>query len=84
MVSEISEGLVTPGVSLGEVGGQHVFVRINSVVPDKEGHCEQHCSVQVLPVGGRPPQHREQGEVTLLELLASLSISNTAKARKTY
>lgn len=82
MVSEISEGLVTPDLSLLEVGGQHVLVCINRVIPDKQGHGEQHGSVQILPVGGRPPQHREQGEVTLLEFLASLSIGNTAGARK--
>jgi hypothetical protein len=77
MVSEIVEGLFAPDLSLGEIGGQDVLVRIDCVVPDEEGHGEQHCSVQIIPVRKRPPQDGEQGEVALLELLASLNVRHT-------
>lgn len=77
MVFEIGERLVSPDLSLLKIGRQYVLVCIDCIVPDKQGHGEKHRSIQILPVGGRPPQHREQGEITLLELLASIRIRDT-------
>lgn len=71
LVFEIVERLFAPDFSLIEIGGQDVLVCIDRIIPDEQGDGEQHRSVQIFPVGGRPPQSGEQGEVALLELLAS-------------
>lgn len=55
-----------------------MLVCVNGVVPDEQGHSEQHRGVQILPLGVRPPQRREQGKVALLELTATDRIKDTS------